>query len=80
MPVFICNNCGCLENTALSQYAWQKYHKDLKPVCSECDPDIGKWHGKFEKKKPPKGWLIGKDGFIYHPDDSVKHTKIIGKI
>ena len=48
MPLFICSKCGVIENTALCGYWW----KDKKnPLCSECDPDLKKWHNKFPKKK-----------------------------
>lgn len=49
MSLFICSNCGCLENTALCGY-WFRTKMD-EPLCSECDPRIGKWHGCFPKKK-----------------------------
>ena len=43
MPLFKCNQCGAVENTALGAY----WHLWEDPVCSECD--TGQWHGKFEK-------------------------------
>ena len=46
MPVFICENCGCIENTAVSNY-WSRGSGPA--LCSECDPEIGKWHGRFPK-------------------------------
>lgn len=61
MPVFVCDNCGCLENTALSNF-WGRT-KGEPALCSECDPFIGKWHNRFEKKKwngDPKG-IVNKD-------------------
>jgi len=48
MSLFICSKCGCVENTALCLY-WIG-NKD-KPLCSECDPKINKWHGIFKKEK-----------------------------
>jgi len=47
-PLFICQKCGCVENTALSDY-WSNMEK---PLCSECSR--GKWHGCFPKKFPKK--------------------------
>lgn len=48
MPIFICSKCGCVDNTATSNY-WSlvgqrypmKYEDDLeqfrgKPLCSDC--------------------------------------------
>lgn len=66
MPLFKCECCGCIENTALGHY-WSRFvtkFKDStmneKALCSECMPDEfidgtktkgGKWHGKFPKKQ-----------------------------
>ena len=46
MSLFKCEKCGCVENTALSTYWFSE-----KKLCSECDPRIGKWHGRFKKRK-----------------------------
>ena len=51
MSIFICSKCGCIENTAVSNY-WYDKMKKQQALCSECDPKIGKWHGKFPKEKP----------------------------
>ena len=54
MPLFACQKCQTIENTALGHY-WAEKEK----LCSECA--TGKWHGKFPKEKyDPKKWL--KDG------------------
>jgi len=48
MPVFICSKCKCIENTACCYY----WTKGIRPaLCSKCDPDIGKWHGIFKRRK-----------------------------
>lgn len=62
MGLFQCEKCGCVENTALASGWWNK------KLCSECNPEIGKWHGLF-KKKSAKGYLLGNDGFLYHKKD-----------
>lgn len=65
MPLFICENCKCVENTALGHY-WSRHIKDFKgtefekALCSECLPlkfpdgsfckSDSKWHGKFPKQ------------------------------
>lgn len=57
MPLFRCQQCGCVENTALSRF-WQRFvDEDFQKVdppkpalCSECDPAIGVWHGRFPKR------------------------------
>lgn len=66
MSLFACTGCGCVENTALCGY-WFK--GDKPALCSECDPDIGKWHGVF-----PKVDAVAEG---YHPtaDDSNFITK-----
>ncbi len=48
-------------------------------LCSECDPEIGKWHGCFPKESAD-GMNIGKDGFLYHPDYVPQHTIIVGTV
>jgi hypothetical protein len=66
MPLFVCENCGCIENTALGHY-WARNHVGFKDekmnnkaLCSECTPseysngvktERGKWHGQFPKEK-----------------------------
>ena len=72
MPIFRCEKCGCIENTATSNY-WESKHPmdEGKPkplVCSECDPEIGKWHGHFPKTSA-KGMILASDGFLYDPAD-----------
>lgn len=65
MPLFICEKCGCIENTALGHY-WSKDTQMFKntewgkALCSECSPNKfpdgsnyakgGKWHGQFPKE------------------------------
>lgn len=70
MSIFMCKECKCIENTALSNY-WFEYKK----LCSECDPRIGKWHDVFEKSSAT-GMILGEDGFLYNAKPH--HTKIIG--
>jgi len=66
MPLFKCEICGCIENTACGHYwskDWPQFKGTIleKALCSECTPTTypngeintrgGKWHGKFEKKQ-----------------------------
>lgn len=53
MPLFACDKCGCVENTALCLF-WMSWDS-AERLCSECDPKIGKWHGAFPKKKSEAG-------------------------
>lgn len=47
MSLFRCEQCGCVENTALCLY-WTR--GDGPALCSACDPKIGAWHGVFERE------------------------------
>jgi hypothetical protein len=80
MSIFMCTECGCVENTACSNY-WSRNlnddKEDSKPLCSECDPLIGKWHGKFEKHQADL-MLVGEDGFLY--SEKPHHVDIIGHV
>lgn len=85
MSIFRCEECGCIENTACCDYWCRKDNDktDHRALCSECDPDIGKWHGEFPKR-PASGYCIGADGFLYDKESveagRVKHTKIVGVV
>ena len=78
MPLFCCEKCRCVENTALSNY--HSRNRDVWPdeyvgkkLCSECGPSMfksgspakyGVWHGQFEKKSAV-GMLIDQEGFLW---------------
>ncbi len=59
MPLFRCEKCGCIENTALGHY-WGDTEFS-KALCSECEPPFypdgsvnksgSKWHNKFPKEQ-----------------------------
>jgi hypothetical protein len=49
MSLFQCSKCGCAEDTALCHY-WASRLRETIPVCSACDPAIGKWHGDFPRE------------------------------
>jgi hypothetical protein len=49
MPLFVCEECGVVENTALSNY-WTRKTADQSRLCSQCDPLIQKWHGVFPRQ------------------------------
>lgn len=62
MPLFECTKCGAVENTALCNF-WL-----TRPaICSECDPEIGQWHGRFPKKSVAVYLAGGKDRWIDYP-------------
>lgn len=54
MSLFQCSKCGCRENTAVSNWAWRTTHGQ-EPLCSACDPLIGKWHEEFPRIFLPLG-------------------------
>ncbi len=67
MPLFECEKCHCVDNTAAGNNFWVDHHRHGGPaLCAECDPKIGKWHDIFAKKpvsefrpgaiKYPIGW------------------------
>ena len=49
MPTFRCDDCGCIENTALSNFWMAEIGRWPKRLCSQCDPEIGAWHKAFER-------------------------------
>lgn len=70
MSLYRCSGCGCVENTAVSNYVQRVMLKKLPPLCSECDPEIKKWHGRWEKFKPEDQNLVeGPNGYLYDKDD-----------
>ncbi len=53
MPLFVCSQCGCVDNTALAKGYWGavdaqgNVFRDKR--CTECK--TGVWHNKFPKEK-----------------------------
>lgn len=76
MSIFRCSKCGCVENTATSNYWTQKFPmetggkelKDAVILCSQCDPEIGQWHGSFPRMAA-KGFILCSDGFLYSKEE-----------
>ena len=56
MPLFLCEICKTIENTALGKY----WGKDKK-LCSECG--WGKWHDRFPKEQMSDKYQII-NGFV----------------
>jgi hypothetical protein len=63
MSLFMCRQCGCIENTACCHY-WGDTADGDPPVCSECDPYIGKWHNRFPKRSAV-GMLVDQSGNLW---------------
>lgn len=67
MPLFRCEGCGAVENTALSNY-WLRGYPPTKPaLCSECDPEIGRWHGRFPKRDADAEGYVARGPYIEKP-------------
>jgi hypothetical protein len=62
MSLFICDCCGCVDNTAFSPLPLRD-HEPWK--CTMCK--YGKWHGKFEREFCDRELYeeIGDRNFIY---------------
>lgn len=79
MPLFRCDTCGCIENTALGEY-WLR-DRDGKPVlCSECH--TGTWHGRF-KKRSAAGMMVDQIGFLWTEEQSKSLPsgyRIVGRV
>lgn len=67
MPLFVCEECNCVDNTAIGHF-WGRNHikfkdsnKNGKALCTECAPAEfedgsintrwGKWHNEFKKEE-----------------------------
>lgn len=50
MSLFVCSQCGVIENTALTTGYWWNHCNGLPVLCSECKD--GKWHGVFPRRVP----------------------------
>jgi len=75
MPLFVCDKCKAIENTALGSY-WYSKHKGEDALCSECMPyrkitkEGGKWHNKFPKTIATTEIIkdMGEGHFVYVAD------------
>jgi len=47
MPLFICDRCHCVDNTATSDFWLQARSGSAERLCSECH--TGSWHNRFPK-------------------------------
>ena len=73
MPLFVCDDCGCVDNTAGARY-WTRDYKDMwaednfgKALCTACAPTKfvsgeptnynGKWTSGFKREKLSKEGL-----------------------
>jgi hypothetical protein len=63
MSLFACAGCGCVENSACCNY-WSRKIDKLPLLCSECDPDIKVWHGRFAKRAA-EGMHVDQSGGLW---------------
>lgn len=65
--LFRCEVCNCIEDTRLCRYWLLRYSiRNPRPkiVCSLCDPQIGEWHGKFDRVEVTDLLQTDVDGFL----------------
>lgn len=66
MPLFVCDNCKGIDNTACGGTYWSRmFAEDKRILCSECH--TGKWKAPFPKRIATKELVdsIGRDNFKY---------------
>jgi hypothetical protein len=79
MPAFVCRTCVCVENSACSNY-FMSLMQGEPTLCSECDPDTGKWHGRFAKRSAV-GMLVDNEGHVWSDASGLpSHKKILGAV
>jgi len=93
MPLYRCQACGCVENTATGFY----YERDEaywpddvrgKALCSACGPattpdgeatGFGIWHGQFTRRAAD-GMLVDQNGYLRQRECAVPPSvKIVGE-
>lgn len=65
MSLFACEECGIVENTALCGWTPAEDGTGRRLVCSQCNPDMGRWHGIFLRQTPEELGLEQKPGSRY---------------
>lgn len=94
MPLFRCEKCGCVENTATGWW-WSRNMKGTpekwnRALCDEHGPKFvngefseeenGVWHNKFDKQSATD-WYVDESGYIWKDLKGAPHAygKHIGK-
>jgi hypothetical protein len=84
MSLYQCEECGCIENTALGEvWDWDDTdvagHPKKQNLCSECGGEG--WHGRFKRRYLPMGLFVkNRDGNLQHretgePPDSFEREE-----
>lgn len=50
MSLYVCEECRTIENTALGLFWTRNVEGDGRALCSACAPEIGEWHGRFDRR------------------------------
>ena len=56
MPMFICDRCSTIENTACGDHGANMLNRNKPKLCSACMKSVppyrkgGEWHGRFERR------------------------------
>lgn len=80
MPCYVCEKCGCIDNTALGGNYWSfarisfiNHHRKHKEAVEKqkdyipalcCECNTGQWHGHFKKLK-----VWENDYYLNHVDE-----------
>jgi hypothetical protein len=57
----------------MQQMAAHKAGVKHDPLCSQCDPEIGQWHGKFPRKALTPDYVQTRQGHLYRKDEAEKN-------
>lgn len=81
MPLYMCHQCGSVENTAAGEFWRQEMEAieketSFEPKCSACV--TGQWHGAFPRRSAA-GYVADQRGrFIYAPEEAEGYFKHLG--
>lgn len=68
MPLFVCDKCHAIDNTALNGNYWTRLiDKNPLHLCSECN--TGQWHNQFTKHTYQPGDEKRPGGIAYIPKE-----------
>lgn len=63
MSLFACEECGVVENTALC--GWVEGPSGRRLICSQCNPTIGRWHGRWPREDAVRAGYTPIEGSRY---------------
>ncbi|CAG9183872.1 hypothetical protein [Cupriavidus pampae] len=89
MPLFRCDTCGCVENTAMGLFHdrdadyWPENVRG-RVLCSACAPatradgqatGYGAWHGQLARRAAA-GMLVDQRGHLWHRDETGRPASV----